>query len=125
MSWTKHSSKLGGIRQTPGSLHNIVIWLKRRVQLLRTASYMAYIAETWKLTKQAQNKRAAAHTKMGISMLNITYMDIKTTIWVIERTQVMNIISNVINHRSHQPPQRRPMDLVSQLGGHATRKYYR
>ena len=42
---------------------------------------MTYGAETWTLTKEAQNKLAAAQTKMERSMLNITYKDRKTNIW--------------------------------------------
>ena len=52
-------------------------------------------AETWTLTKQAQNKLAAAQTKMERSMLNITYKDRKTNIWVRERTNVIDIIYTV------------------------------
>ena len=125
MTWTNHS-KLGGIRQTLGYLRNLAIWLKRRVYNSRVLPAIWHILQkTWTLTKQAQNKRAAAHTKMERSMLNITYKERKTNIWVMERTQVMDIISNVIDHRPHQPPQRRPMDLVSRLGDHTTRKYKR
>ena len=39
------------------------------------------------LTKQAQNKLAAAQTKMGRSMLNIKCKDSRTNIWVTERTK--------------------------------------
>ena len=46
--------------------------------------------------KQTQNKLAAARTKMERSMLNITYKDRKTNIWVREMTKVIDIISNVI-----------------------------
>ena len=46
---------------------------------------MTYGAETWTLTKQAQNKLAAAQTNMDRNMLNITYKDRKTNIWVRER----------------------------------------
>ena len=56
---------------------------------------MTYGAETWTLTKQAQNKLAAAQTKMERSMLNITYKDRKTSICARERTKVIEIISNV------------------------------
>ena len=56
---------------------------------------MTYGAETWTLTKQAQNKLAAAQTKMERSMLNITYTDRKTNIWVRERTTVIDIINTV------------------------------
>ena len=56
---------------------------------------MTYEAETWTLTKQAQNKLAAAQTKMERSMLNVTYKDRKTNIWVRERTKVIDIINTV------------------------------
>ena len=52
---------------------------------------MTYGAETWTLTKQLQNKLAAAQTKMERSMLNITYKDRKTNIWIMERTKVIYI----------------------------------
>ena len=56
---------------------------------------MTYGTETWTLTNQAQNKLAAAQTKMERSMLNITYKDRKTNIWVRKKTKVIDIISNV------------------------------
>ena len=56
---------------------------------------MTYGAETWTLTKQAQNKLAAAQTKMERSMLNITYKDRRTNIWVRERTKLIDIIFTV------------------------------
>ena len=56
---------------------------------------MTYGAETWTLTKLAQNKLAAAQTKMERSMLNITYKDRRTNIWVRERTKLINIIYTV------------------------------
>ena len=56
---------------------------------------MTYGAETWTLTKQAQNKLAAAQTKMERSMLNITYKDRRTNIWVRERTKLIDIIYTV------------------------------
>ena len=68
---------------------------------------MTYGAETWTLTKQAQNKLAAAQTKMERNMLNITYKDRKTNIWVRKQTKVIYIISNVIKmvlDRAYQPP---------------------
>ena len=74
-------------------------------------------AETWTLTKHAQNKRATAQTKMERSMLNITYKDRKTNVWVRERTK--SYIYNqhckkteMVLGRAYQPPQRRPMDLA-------------
>ena len=78
---------------------------------------MTYGAETWTLTKQAQNKLAAAQTKMERSMLNITYKDRRTNIWVRERTKLIDIIYTVrtmkmVLGRAYKPPQRRPMDLA-------------
>ena len=54
-----------------------------------------YGAETWTLTKQAQNKLAAAQTKMERSALSITYKDRKTNIWVRGKTKVIDIINTV------------------------------
>ena len=63
------------------------------------------------LEQLAQNKIAAAHTKMGRSMLNITYRERKTNIWVRERTKVrynQQCENNeMVPGRAHQPPQRR------------------
>ena len=77
---------------------------------------MTYGADTWTLTKQAQNKLAAAQTKVEGSTLNITYKNRKTNIWVRERTKVIDIINTKKNEmvlgRAYQPPQRRPMDLA-------------
>ena len=75
---------------------NIAICLKRHVYncVLPGVPAMTYCVETWKLTKQAQNKLAATQTKMERSMLNITYKDRKTNTWVRERTEVIDIISN-------------------------------
>ena len=53
---------------------------------------MVYGAETWTLTKQAQNKLAAAEER---SMLNITYKDRRTNIWVREMTKVIDIMYTV------------------------------
>ena len=65
------------------------------------------------MTKQAQNKLAAAQTKMERSMLNITYKHRKTNIW--ERTKVRYNQqcekNEMVPCRAHQPPQRRQMDL--------------
>ena len=65
---------------------NLAIFLKRQVYNSCVLPAMTYGAETWTLTKQAQNKLAAAQTKMERSMLNITYKDRRTNIWVRERT---------------------------------------
>ena len=55
-------------------------------------------------------------TKMESSMLNITYTDRRTNIWVRERTKLIDIIYSEKNEmvlgRAYQPPQRRPMDLA-------------
>ena len=66
---------------------NHAICLKRQVYNSCVLPAMTYSAETWTLTKQAQNKLAAAQTKMERSMLNITYKDRRTNIWVRERGQ--------------------------------------
>ena len=55
---------------------------------------MKYGAETWALTTQA-NKLAVAQTKMERSVLNITYRDTKTNIWVREKTKVTDVIEQV------------------------------
>ena len=74
---------------------NLAICLKRHVYNSCVLPAMTYGAETWTLTKQAQNKLAAAQTKMERSMLNITYKDRRTNIWVRERTKLIDIIYNV------------------------------
>ena len=60
---------------------NLAIYSKRQVYNSCVLPAMTYGAETWTLTKQAQNKLAAAQTKMERSMLNMTYKDRKTNIW--------------------------------------------
>ena len=74
---------------------NLAICLKRHMYNSCVLPTMKYGAETWTLTKQAQNKLAAAQTKVEGSMLNIKYKNRKTNIWVRERTKVIDIISNV------------------------------
>ena len=74
---------------------NLAICLKRQVYNSCVLPAMTYGAETWTLTKQAQNKLAAAQTKMERSMLNITYKDRRTNIWVRERTKVIDIMYTV------------------------------
>jgi len=56
---------------------------------------MTYGAEIWALTIQAMNKLAAAQTKMDRSMLNITYRNRKTNIWVRKKTKVTYVIGLV------------------------------
>ena len=96
---------------------NLAICLKRQVYNSCVLPAMTYGAETWTLAKQAQNKLAAAQTKMERTMLNITYKDRRTNIWVRERTKLIDIIYTVRNiemvlGRAYQPPQRRPMVLA-------------
>ncbi len=66
---------------------NLSICLKKQVYNSCVLPAVAYGAETWTLTTQAQNKLAAAQTKMERNKLNITYKDRKTNIWVRERTK--------------------------------------
>ena len=65
---------------------NIGSCLKRQIYNSCVLPAMTYGAETWALTTQAKNKLAAAQTKMESSMLNITYRNRKTNIWVREKT---------------------------------------
>ena len=74
---------------------NLAICLKRQVYNSCVLPAMTYGAESWTLTKQAQHKLATAQTKTERSMLNITYKDRKTNIWVRERTKVIDIINTV------------------------------
>ena len=75
------------------SIH--AIYLNRQVYNSCVLPDTTYGAAKWTLTKQAQNKLSAAQTKMERSMLNTTYMVRKTSIWVRERTKVIDIMSNV------------------------------
>ena len=61
----------------------------------RSTKTMTYGAETWALTSQIKNMLAAAQTRMGRSMLYITYLDRKTNIWVKEKTKVTVMIKDV------------------------------
>ena len=74
---------------------NLAICLKRQMYNSCVLPAMTYGTETWTLTKQAQNKLAAAQTKMERSMLNITYKDRRTNILVRERTKLIDIIYTV------------------------------
>ena len=69
---------------------NLSICLKKHVYNSCVLPAVAYGVETSTLTTQAQaqNKLAAAQTKMERSKLNITYKDRKTNIWVRERTKL-------------------------------------
>ena len=82
---------------------SLAICLKRQVYNSCVLPAMTYGAETWTLTKQAQDKLAAAQTKMERSMLfgvyvtktNITYKDRRTKIWVRKRTKLIDVIYTV------------------------------
>ena len=98
---------------------SLVICLKRQLYNLCVLPAMTYGAETWTLTKQAQNKLAAVQTNMERSMLSITYTYRRTNIWVRERTKVIGHRYNVhceknemVLGRAYQPHQRQPMDLA-------------
>ena len=66
--------------------------MKRQVYCACVIPAMTYGAETRTLTSQAKSKPAVAQTKMERSMLNITYRDRKTSIWIIEKTKVIDVI---------------------------------
>ena len=66
--------------------------LKRQCYNSCVLPAMTYGAESWALTPQAKNKLAAAQPKMETSMLNITYRDRKTSIWVREKIKVTDEI---------------------------------
>ena len=71
------------------------IIISRQIQLqLRMFPYnIFYGAETWTLTKQAQNKLAAAQTK--IEKYAQHQIKRRTNIWVADRIKVIDIFSNV------------------------------
>ena len=83
--------------KTPGYLQKQPCHLPEEtgVQLMCAASYDKYGAYTWTLTKKAHYKLSAAQTELKRSMLNITFNDRNTNIWVRERTHVIDTISNV------------------------------
>ena len=78
----------------------LAICLKRQVYNSCVLPAMTYGVETWTLTKLTQHNFAAAQTKMERNMLNITYKDRKTNIWVRERTKILDIINTVRNMKS-------------------------
>ena len=93
---------------------NLAICLKRQVYNSCVLPAMTYGAETWTLTKQAQNKLAAAQTKMERSMLNITYKDqhLGQGEDKSHRYNQHCKKNEMVLGRAYQPPQRRPMDLA-------------
>ena len=74
---------------------NIGTCLKRQVYNSWVLPAMTYDIETWPLTTKTKNKLPAAKTKMERSMLNITYQNRKTNIWVREKTKVTDVIEQV------------------------------
>ena len=60
---------------------------------------MTYDAEIRALATHAKNKLAAAQTKTERGVLNITYRDRKTNIWVREKTKVTDVIEHVIRRK--------------------------
>ncbi|KAK2190367.1 hypothetical protein NP493_82g00031 [Ridgeia piscesae] len=74
---------------------NIGTCLKRQVYNSCVLLAMTYGAEIWAFTTKAKNTLTAAQTTMERSMLNITYRDRKTNIWVREKTKVTDVIEQV------------------------------
>ena len=74
---------------------NIETCLNRQVYNSYVLPAMTWVVKKWTLTNQVKNKLAAAQTKMDRSMLNFTYLDSKTNIWVREKTKVTNVIKQV------------------------------
>ena len=91
---------------------NLAICLERQAYTCCVLSY------TVQRPGHSPNKLAAAQTKMEKRMLNTTYKDIMTNIWVREREDVSHIYNQqcenneMVLGRPHQPFQRRPMDLA-------------
>ena len=75
---------------------NLAICLKGQVYNSCVLPAMTYIwCRDLDTDQQAQNKLAAAQTKVERSLLNITYKDRRTNIWVRERTKLRDIIYTV------------------------------
>ena len=94
----KNHGRLGGIAKHRDVFKSkLAIYLKRQLYNSCVLPAMTCGAGTWTLNKQAHSKLAVAHTKMERSMLNITYKDRKTNIWVRERTNVIEIINTDVS----------------------------
>ena len=101
---------------TGTSSSNLAICLKRQVYNSCVLPDMTYGAETWTLTKQAQNKLAAAQIKME------RICSTSHTRWKDQHLGQGGDKSHRYNQhceknelvlgRAYQPPQRRPMDLA-------------
>ena len=90
----KNHGQMDSIRQAPRHLQETMLE-ETSLQLMYAFSNDIYGAETWALTTQANNKLAAAQTNMERSMLNITYRDRKTNIWVRETINVTDVTEQV------------------------------
>ena len=92
----KNHGRLGGIRQTPGYLQKQPCHPPEEtgVQLLCAASCDIWCRDL-DTDQTSTEQTCAAQTKMERSMLNITYKDIRTNIWVRERTKLIDIIYTV------------------------------
>ena len=93
---TKNHGWLGGIRQTPGYLQKQTCHLPedKGVQLMCAASYAIW--GRYLDTDQTSTEQTCGRAdKMERSMLNITYNDRNTNIWVRERTKGIDIINTV------------------------------
>ena len=91
---TKNHDRLGGIRQTPGYLQKQPCHLPEEtgVQLMCAASYDICCRDMD--TDQTSTEQTCGRTDQnGKSMLNITYKDRKTNVWVREKTKVIDIIN--------------------------------
>ena len=71
------------------------ISMKRQVYNSCILPAMTYGAETWAPATQANNNLAAAQTDIERSILNITYRDRKSNIWVKEKTKVTDVMERV------------------------------
>ena len=69
--------------------------IETSLQRMRTSSNDGNRSETWAFTSQVNNNLAVIHTKMKRTMLNITYRDRQTNIWVREKTKVTDVIEQV------------------------------
>ena len=94
----KEESQPGG-QHSPSTMTSSRVTLehasKRKVYNSCILPATTYGAETWALATQAKSKLAAAQTKMERSMLNITYRNRNTNIWLRKKTKVTDVIEQV------------------------------
>ena len=111
---TKNHGRMGSICQTPGYLQKQHCHLPEETGEGNSCVLLAitYGAETWTLTKQAQNKLAAAQIKMERCMLNIKDQYLGQGENNIHRFNQHCKKNEMVLGRAYQPPQRRPMDLT-------------